>query len=840
MSQERSFGRAASAFDESACKAGGIMRISESAFALVFTTLSIWQIAWSAVAEASDCGTASACAHSDMQAASNVARGLSIGNVQGACPVGELCLVSTVGTDLSADACAATHTIDAAVGGQINFCYTVTNNTGMALDFHALGDDVYGVLFGLMSLPIPSGSTYQFNRIATVGATHAYTATWVSQDLPPGYSFVLESEACADRIFADGFDHPLAPCTGQANQFVDITATGTPLGLSDEESFGMNAPFPITLYDTTSDWICIDNNGFVLVGVVQCPAYLPPYGPFYSFNEALPAPDLPGAAILPLWDDFGNTSFDPTFGSGDVYYDTRGVAPNRQFIVEWFDHLHYGQVYRNEDTATFELIFNEDGTFQFEYPDITYTAYQNPGGDPDICDGGLCATVGLQQDATSFNAFSAFEASITNNTGILWTVNHPEVFVGSDTAVVNVGAPLIAVNPDSIVGSVSAGGTAVIPFAVENHGNRDLQWNLGQAASSNPSNLHFAPPGMRYAMPMGDPAKATAAPAPRHAGPVTVTRNGTGRVLQAGGIPAFASISFSFPAPMTELYTFEAATGNDQNFIGFSNDTIFALKFLDDDFSKAYALGKWGSQANLFATISTVDGTITPIASAQPSADGDGFTGFAPDPTTGALYASGTTCGTSSHLYTVDRYTGATSVIGELPDMPCAIWIAISPEGFMYGVDVVNDAFYAIDKTTGATSLKGTVGFDTNHTQDADFDRSSGVLYWAAVNEDSFSGEMRTIDLDTGATTLLYPLSLYAAGLGLETAGGPCAQPQDLPWLSLDSTSGTTSPSGSSPVIASIDGTQAVPGDVLQGTICARSNDPLHRTLAVPVSVSVQ
>jgi hypothetical protein len=204
------------------------------------------------------------------------------------------------------------------------------------------------------------------------------------------------------------------------------------------------------------------------------------------------------------------------------------------------------------------------------------------------------------------------------------------------------------------------------------------------------------------------------------------------------------------------------------------------------------------------------------------------------------LYASGTTCGTSSHLYTVDRYTGATSVIGELPDMPCAIWIAISPEGFMYGVDVVNDAFYAIDKTTGATSLKGTVGFDTNHTQDADFDRSSGVLYWAAVNEDSFSGEMRTIDLDTGATTLLYPLSLYAAGLGLETAGGPCAQPQDLPWLSLDSTSGTTSPSGSSPVIASIDGTQAVPGDVLQGTICARSNDPLHRTLAVPVSVSVQ
>jgi hypothetical protein len=127
-----------------------------------------------------------------------------------------------------------------------------------------------------------------------------------------------------------------------------------------------------------------------------------------------------------------------------------------------------------------------------------------------------------------------------------------------------------------------------------------------------------------------------------------------------------------------------------------------------------------------------------------------------------------------------------------------------------------------------------------NYGQDADFDQSTGILYWAAVNADTGSAEMRTVDLATGMSSLIYSMGgTQVVGLATETAGGPCAQPLDLPWLSLDPLTGTTPPSGASPVNATIDATNANAGDMLDGNICATSNDPLHHRLATPITVTV-
>ncbi len=62
------------------------------------------------------------------------------------CTPGGICLDSTVGTDLSPNACGMAVTIDATVGDQLNFCYTVTNNTGVELDYHSLANNVDGDL----------------------------------------------------------------------------------------------------------------------------------------------------------------------------------------------------------------------------------------------------------------------------------------------------------------------------------------------------------------------------------------------------------------------------------------------------------------------------------------------------------------------------------------------------------------------------------------------------------------------------------------------------------------------------------------------------------------------
>ena len=118
-------------------------------------------------------------------------------------------------------------------------------------------------------------------------------------------------------------------------------------------------PFSFNFYGTTANTLCVDNNGFVLFNTTSCPTS----GHFQ--NTSLPATSLSAPAFMPMWDDFDSES-------GNVYTDTRGTTPNRQFIVEWFDRVHYSGS-TNTDGATFELILNEDGTIQFEYSDVEYT-----------------------------------------------------------------------------------------------------------------------------------------------------------------------------------------------------------------------------------------------------------------------------------------------------------------------------------------------------------------------------------------------------------------------------------------------------------------------------------
>ncbi|MGH8173429.1 MAG: hypothetical protein ACREPX_09785 [Rhodanobacteraceae bacterium] len=744
----------------------------------------------------------------------------SVGNGVG-CAAGDICLVSTVGTDLTQGACASTDTIDATVGDQLNFCYTITNDTGIALDYHTLSNNVDGTIFSLINQSVPAGGSFQFNWIATVGQTNTYNSTWTAQDVPPGYIAEVTTGSggdCSDRIFSDGFDNAAVPCPGVSN-FIDITGTGTPLGLGDDTPVDVTMPFSFNFYGTTSNLLTVSNNGGALFDAPHS---------FLGFsNDSLPSASLSAPAILPLWDDFDS-------GSGEVYTDVRGITPDRQFIVEWFDRVHFRGV-SNTDGATFELILNENGTIQFEYADVQYSGFGNLSGDPADCSGGICATIGLQSDATVFDQFSAFEASVTSNSGILWTPSTPQAFTSSDSTTVNVGAPQIVVVPAALTGAGAPGLPGTIPFAIENHGDRDLNWSLDEAA---PSNKHFAPPGSRFVMPMGDPTQSTttrphlASPHPRKHGAHSAQGN---RIALAAGVTAFAADVY-----FDEFYTLDVTANNGTSLVAGAGGTAFGFKFLDGDFSQAYGIDKFGSQINTFASVSATDGTITPIGASNPSADAGGFTGFAQDPTTGTLYASGTSCGSSSHLYTIDRNTGASTLVGEMPNMPCAIWIAVGPDGLMYSADIVDDAFFAVDKTSGATSLKGSVGFNANYTQDADFDQSTGVLYWAAFNADSFAAEIRTVDLDTGASSLVYSLGLTdISGLATETVGGPCSQPQDLPWLSLSPVSGTTAPSGSSPALASIDGTGTVDGDVLSGTVCVASNDPQNHTVEVPIQYTI-
>ena len=204
------------------------------------------------------------------------------------------------------------------------------------------------------------------------------------------------------------------------------------------------------------------------------------------------------------------------------------------------------------------------------------------------------------------------------------------------------------------------------------------------------------------------------------------------------------------------------------------------------------------------------------------------------------------TCGSASHLWTIDRNTGVATQVGSgITGAGCIIAMAVSPDGLMYGIDIVTDSLYAIDKTNGTAALIGSIGFNANYAQDMTFDQSTGILYFAGLDAATLTDSMYTVDLNTGLATPIAPIGSGGGifeidAMAIETASGPCAQPEDLPWLTVSPTMGTTAPSGTTPVTLGIDATGYNDGDTLSGTVCITSNDPDEHVVAVPVSVDVQ
>ena len=213
----------------------------------------------------------------------------------------------------------------------------------------------------------------------------------------------------------------------------------------------------------------------------------------------------------------------------------------------------------------------------------------------------------------------------------------------------------------------------------------------------------------------------------------------------------------------------------------------FGGDFLLGDFSKLYVLDYANNQ---LATIDTTTGARTIIGPAVPTG-GQVWTGLTAS-VSGTLYATSSSCSAST-LYTIDPNTGAATVVGAITNAPCAINLAINPDGDMYVVDIVNDNLVKVDPATGAGTVVGPLGINANYAQGMDFDDDNGTLYWASYNATTSSGELRVIDTTTGASTLVgtFPGGAEVDALAVKSfAGGVC-------WLTL------TPDSGSVPATAS-------------------------------------
>lgn len=172
--------------------------------------------------------------------------------------------------------------------------------------------------------------------------------------------------------------------------FVDISMTGTPLGLADDGVAEITAGFDLTQTLFAGDGsgrIWVSNNGAV--------GFLGNGGSAGAFfqNQILPSFALFGGAhgtpqaLAVYWDDLDSDT-------GDVYYQTLGTPGSLALIIQWHDRPHYpGDAVLDGDEATFQVQIFEDATpghAQFLYLDLDF--------DDPALDDGASATVGYQAD----------------------------------------------------------------------------------------------------------------------------------------------------------------------------------------------------------------------------------------------------------------------------------------------------------------------------------------------------------------------------------------------------------------------------------------------------------
>lgn len=112
------------------------------------------------------------------------------------------------------------------------------------------------------------------------------------------------------------------------------------------------------------------------------------------------------SVIAPYWDDLS-----PGETGGEVYVDTLGTAPNREYVVEWRDVQHFS----SSNGITFQVVFFENS------PDILFNYLDVEFGDPRSDKGGS-ATIGVQNSSDHYISIGFNEAKLENNQAIRFSL----------------------------------------------------------------------------------------------------------------------------------------------------------------------------------------------------------------------------------------------------------------------------------------------------------------------------------------------------------------------------------------------------------------------------------
>ncbi len=173
--------------------------------------------------------------------------------------------------------------------------------------------------------------TFQVNVTALSGSSVVNTATYNATNVGAATQKVTTTPVvgcvndagyvCADSLTPGGPTYNWLDATGGTL----ILDAGAAVG--DDREANVVLPFPFTFYATTSSDIRVGDNGAILFGATT--------GEIDFVNLAMSS--APANFIAPFWDDMDTDT-------GGTYGQVFGAAPNRVYVVEWYDRPHFSNV----------------------------------------------------------------------------------------------------------------------------------------------------------------------------------------------------------------------------------------------------------------------------------------------------------------------------------------------------------------------------------------------------------------------------------------------------------------------------------------------------------------
>ena len=200
-------------------------------------------------------------------------------------------------------------------------------------------------------------------------------------------------------------DEIYSAATFAGSNFVDISSTGTALGLATFGESLVNLGFNFDFYGTNYTNVYVNDFGVLTFGAAS-----PNTGEAYQNEDFSTGNTLNGLPVIaPFWDVLGA---DRT-NSDDIYTQVVGTVGNRELIVQYNDIVIYFDDTPGE-TITFQAVLKEGSNeIEFRYDDVTLSngTYSN----------GSQATIGISDGSgTEFSQISFNSGVLADNTRIVF------------------------------------------------------------------------------------------------------------------------------------------------------------------------------------------------------------------------------------------------------------------------------------------------------------------------------------------------------------------------------------------------------------------------------------